>query len=156
MASTDDLRSGDMNDVTAVVANDHAYLRQVLSEAMRPTDTPGVRRELVAQLVSAWATHSAAERLVVYSEASAVLSGDPLERATRVHDALDRLMTDVRGDATDEQLAAVGQLVDDHIHAVETDLLPALREAAPDRLAPMASQWAQAVEAASGLTKPTD
>jgi hypothetical protein len=156
MAGTHDLRSGDMNDITALVANDHAYVRQVLSEATRPTDTPGVRRELVAQLVSAWATHSAAERLVVYGEAGAALGAEPVERATRLHDALDRLMTDLRGDATDEQLAAVGHLVDDHIHMVETDLLQALGDVAPSRLAPMAGQWAQAVEAASGLTKPAD
>jgi hypothetical protein len=156
MASTDDLRSGDMNDITALVANDHAYLRQLLDEAARPTDTPGVRRELVAQLVSAWATHSAAERLVVYGEASADLGPDPVGRATRVHDALDRLMTDLRGDATDEQLVAVGQLVGDHVQLVDHDLLQGLRDVAPDRLAPMAAQWTQAVEAASGLMKPTD
>jgi len=156
MASTDDVRSGDMNDITALVANDHAYLRQLLSEVVRPTDTPGVRRELVAQLVSAWSTHSAAERLVVYGEAGAALGPDPVERATRVHDALDRLMTDLRGDATDEQLAAVGHLVDDHIQLVQADLLQALGDVAPGRLAPMAAQWSQAVEAASGLTKPAD
>jgi hypothetical protein len=156
MPSTDDRRAGDMNDVTALVANDHAYVRHVLDEAMRPTDTPGVRRELVEQLVSAWATHSAAERLVVYREASAALGPEPVERAVRVHDALDRLMTDLRGDATDEQLAAVGQLVNDHIQVVEGDLLQALDDVAPGRLAPMAGQWAQAVEAASGLMKPAD
>ncbi len=156
MPTTDELRSGDMNDISALVANDHAYLHQVLREATRPTGTPGVRRELVAQLVSAWSTHSAAERLVVYGDAGAALGPDSVERATRLHDALDRLMTDLRGDATDEQLVAVGHLVDDHIHLVETDLLPALRDVAPDRLAPMAGQWAQAVEAASGLMKPAD
>jgi hypothetical protein len=156
MARSKDLRAGDMNDITALVANDHAYLRQLLDEATRPTDTPGVRREVVAQLVSAWATHSAAERLVVYGEASVDLGPDPVERATRLHDALDRLMTDLRGDATDEQLVAVGQLVGDHVQVVDHDLLQALRDVAPDRLAPMAAQWTQAVEAASGLMKPAD
>jgi hypothetical protein len=110
----------------------------------------------VAQLVSAWATHSAAERLVVYREASTALGPDPVERATRVQDALDRLMSDLRGDATDEQLVAVGHLVDDHIQVVETDLLHALGDVAPGRLAPMAGQWTQAVEAASGLMRPAD
>jgi Hemerythrin HHE cation binding domain len=151
-----DLRSRDMNDITALVANDHAYVRQVLDEAMRPTDTPGVRQDLVAQVVSAWATHGAAERVVVYSEAATALGPGSVERASHVHDALDRLMTDLRGDATDEQLAAVGHLVDDHVQLVEGDLLQALNDVAPDRLAPMASQWTEAVEAASGLTKPAD
>src|SRR3954452_5006258 len=151
-----DPRSGDMNDIRALVANDHAYVRQVLEEAMRPTDTPGVRRELVAQVVSAWATHGAAERVVVYSEASAALGPGPVERASHVHDALDRLMTDLHGDATDEQLGAVGHLVDDHVQLVEGDILQAMTDVAPGRLAPMASQWAEAVEAASGLTKPAD
>jgi hypothetical protein len=143
-----------MNDITALVANDHAYVRQVLDEAMRPTDTPGVRRELVAQLVSAWATHGAAERQVVYREARAALGDAPVERASHVHDALDRIMAGLRGDVTDEELAAVRQLVDDHIQLVEGDLLQAMSDLAPDRLAPMAGEWSEAVEAASGLTTP--
>ena len=145
-----------MNDITALVANDHAYARHVLDEAKRPTDTPGVRRDLVDQVRSAWATHGAAERVVVYGEASEALGPSPVQRATHVHDALDRLMTDLHGDATDEQLDAVGQLVDDHIQLVEGDLLQAMNDVAPSRLAPMAGQWTQAVEAASGLTKPAD
>jgi len=156
MSSTDELRSGDMNDLAALVANDHAYIGQVLTEAQRPTDTPGVRRELVQQVVSAWATHSAAERLVLYSEAAAAVGAEPVERALRIQDALDRLMTDVRGDATDEQLAAIGQLLDDHIELVQRSLLDGLRDRAPARLAPMAAQWAEAIEAASGLMKPAD
>jgi hypothetical protein len=151
-----DLRSRDMNDITALVANDHAYVRQVLDEAMRPTDTPGVRRDLVAQVVSAWATHGAAERQVVYGEARTALGPSPVERAAHVHDALDRLMTDLHGDATNEELGAVGQLVNDHVQLVEGDLLQAMSDVAPDRLAPMAGQWTQAVEAASGLRKPAD
>jgi hypothetical protein len=143
-----------MNDITALVANDHAYVRQVLDEAMRPTDTPGVRRDLVAQVVSAWATHGAAERQVVYAEASTALGDAPVERASHVHDALDRLMIGLRGDATDEELGAIGQLVDDHAQLVEGDLLQAMSDLAPDRLAPMAGEWAQAVEAASGLSRP--
>ena len=63
-------------------------------------------------------------------------------------------MTDLRGDATDEQLGAVGQLVDDHVQLVEGDLLQAMNDVAPGRLAPMAGQWTQAVEAASGLSTP--
>ena len=143
-----------MNDITALVANDHAYVRQVLDEAMRPTETPGVRRELVAQMVSAWATHGAAERQVVYGEASTAFGAAPVERASHVHDALDRLMTGLRGDATDEELGAIGQLVNDHVQLVEGDLLQAMNDVAPDRLAPMASEWTRAVEAASGLSTP--
>ena len=145
-----------MNDITALVANDHAYVRQVLEEARRPTDTPGVRRELVAQAVAAWATHGAAERQVVYGGAREALGPDTVERANHLHDALDRLMTDLRGDATDEQLGAIGHLVDDHVQLVEGDLLQAMNDLAPDRLAPMAVEWTEAVEAASGLRKPAD
>ena len=43
-------------------------------------------------------------------------------------------MTDLRGDATDEQLGAVGQLVDDHVQLVESDLLQAMNDVAPGRL----------------------
>src|SRR4051794_10123221 len=110
-----DLRSRDMNDITALLPNDHAYVRQALQQAMRPTDTPGVRRELVAQVVGAGATHGDAERQGAGWGASEALGPDPVERANHVHDALDRVMTDLRGDAPDEQLAAIGHLVDDHV-----------------------------------------
>src|SRR5689334_22831120 len=126
-----DLRSRDMNDITSLVANDHAYVRQVLDEAMRPTDTPGVRRDLVAQVVSAWATHGAAERKVVYTEAGSALGETSVERATHVHDALDRLMTSLHGEATDEELSAIGHLVDDHAQLVEGDILQAMNDIAP-------------------------
>jgi hypothetical protein len=156
MPSTDELRAGDMNDVAALVANDHAYLRHLLDEACRPTDTPGVRRELVEQTVSAWATHSAAETSVLYPEANELLGRDPVERAERVQHVLDRLMSDLRGDATGEQLSAIDELLAEHVKVVDHEILTALHDSAPGRLGELAARWAQATEAASGLTKPVD
>ncbi len=156
MASTDDLRSGDMNDVVALVANDHAYLRHLLDEACRAPETPGVRRDLVEQAVTAWATHSAAEETVLYPEAGVVLGPDPIERAQRVQHVLDRLMADLRGDATAEQLAAVDELLSVHAQLVESEILTPLRDGAPERVGELAARWVQATEAASGLTRPLD
>jgi Hemerythrin HHE cation binding domain len=156
MPNTDELRSGDMNDVNALVANDHAYLRQLLDEATRASDTPGVRRDLVQQAGSAWATHSAAEEAVLYPEAITLIGAEPVERAARVQHVLDRLMADLRGEATGEQLSAVDQLLGEHVKLVETEILVPLLDRAPDRLGELAARWAQATEAASGLTRPAD
>jgi hypothetical protein len=156
MPNTGGLRSGDMNDVRALVANDHAYLRQLLDEATRASDTPGVRRELVQQVGSAWTTHSAAEEAVLYPEAAALFGVEPVERTERVQHVLDRLMADLRGDATGEQLSAVDQLLGEHVKLVETEILVPLHDRAPDRLGELATRWTQATEAASGLTRPAD
>ena len=156
MPNTGGLPSGDMSDVRALVANDHAYLRQLLDEATRASDTPGVRRDLVQQVGSAWATHSAAEETVLYPEVAALFGVEPVERTERVQHVLDRLMADLRGDATGEQLSAVDQLLGEHVKLVETEILVPLHDRAPDRLGELAARWAQATEASSGLTRPAD
>ena len=138
---------GDLNDVTALVAADHAYLRQLLDEVRRPTETPGVRRDLIEQLVSAWASHAAAERGTLDGE----VGGDVNERVERVRSALDRLMADLRTESTDEQLSAIAELVDEHIGVMEREGFAALDA---DRRAALALRWTESIEAASGRTTP--
>src|SRR4051812_31614417 len=144
-----------MTDVAALVANDHAYLRQLFEEIGRAGDTPGVRPGLIRQLVAAWATHAAAERSVVFAEAASMVGSDLAGRAERVEHVIDRLLSDLRGDATDEQLRAVRELFESHVALVDGELLGRLREVAPDRLGELARRWAEATEATSGRVRPS-
>src|SRR5215207_5882087 len=110
---------GDMHDVTSLVEVDHASVRQVLVEASRPTDTPGVRRGLIEQAQAVWATHAEAERQVLFPATAGAGSSDGLEQVQGVQDALDRVVGDLRGDATTEQVAAVLELFDSHVRLME-------------------------------------
>jgi hemerythrin superfamily protein len=123
---------GDMTDIGALVAADHARIHQLFSELHRDTDTPGVRRALVRDLLTALTAHCEAEQRTVYPVVEQELGRDEAEALRRDHDELDRLIGAVLDAPGDPQrrsvLADLERCARAHMDREEQETLPRLAE----------------------------
>jgi hemerythrin superfamily protein len=143
---------GDMNDVAALIAADHAEIRQIFLELSRKTDTPGVRRDLVRHLVTELTAHCEAEQRTVYLAVEDELGREAAETQRRDHDELDRLIGAVldapRDARQDEVLADLEHVARVHMDREETEALPRLIERLGTKgRASLALAYSQATEA---------
>jgi hemerythrin superfamily protein len=143
---------GDMNDVAALIAADHAEIRQIFLELSRKTDTPGVRRDLVRHLVTELTAHCEAEQRTVYLTVDDELGREDAETLRRDHDQLDRLIGAVldapREAQQDALLADLEQVARNHMNREDAEVLPRLIERLGTKgRASLALAYSQATEA---------
>jgi hemerythrin superfamily protein len=123
---------GDMTDIGALVAADHARIHQLFIELHRDTDTPGVRRALVRDLLTALTAHCEAEQRTVYPMVEQELGRDEAEALRRDHDEMDRLIGAVLDAPGEPQrrsvLADLEQCARAHMDLEERETLPQLAE----------------------------
>jgi Hemerythrin HHE cation binding domain len=123
---------GDMTDIGALVAADHAVIRQHFVELQRETDTPGVRRALVRDLLTDLTAHCEAEQRTVYTVVEEALGRDEAEALRRDHDELDRLIGAVLDAPGEPQrrsvLADLERCARAHMDREEQETLPRLAE----------------------------
>ncbi len=65
-----------MSDLAAVIASDHAAIRQIFDEVRRDPDTPGVTKDMTRHLLTELAAHGRVEDAVVYPSVRDVLGAD--------------------------------------------------------------------------------
>ena len=123
---------GDMTDIGALVAADHAEIRQLFIELRRDTDTPGVRRALVRDLLTDLTAHCEAEQRTVYPVVEEELGRDAAEALRRDHDELDRLIGAVLEAPGEPQrrsvLADLERCARAHMDREERETLPQLAQ----------------------------
>jgi Hemerythrin HHE cation binding domain len=121
---------GDMTDIGALVAADHAKIHQLFIELHRDTDTPGVHRALVRDLLTELTGHCEAEQRTVYPAVEEELGRDEAEGLRRDHDEVDRLIGAVLEAPGEPQqrllLADLERCVRAHMDREERETLPRL------------------------------
>src|SRR5262245_60523401 len=140
--------AGDPDLLQTVLATAHDRLDSLLTEAVRATgtDTPGVARELGADLVAELVGHLNAEAMVVQPEVGAVLGQSEQQQMVDESHVLESLASTTSVVGEYDLLA--GALAD-HRHLVEA-LLGRLRDASGvTRMANLGYEYVHAAEAAS-------
>jgi len=136
---------GDPSLLQTVVAHEHEHIEQLLREARVNTPTPGVREQLVGQLIVALGGHLNTEASVVAPEVEHALDADDRERvAGDSRQFRDLLGGRIDDPALDELAAAIA----DHV-ALYDGLLRRLGEAVgADRMATLGFEFGRAAETA--------
>jgi hemerythrin superfamily protein len=146
---------GDMSDLAAVVARDHAAIRQIFEEVRRDPDTPGVTRDLTRHLLTEIAAHGRVEEAVVYPSMREALGADIADEAQRDHRAFEPLMDALippRDDLDRPALDRLEAAVTAHMEREERDVLPRLGNVLGAKgVSASAQAYAQATEARMGL-----
>lgn len=113
MALTDP--TGDPTILQAIIANEHATVDQVLTEAMKVTATPGVHEQLLDHLVALVRTHVHAGRSVLDDEVRDALGAERAEALEHDETTLHQLVTTrPTGNELDELAASWSRHVDLH------------------------------------------
>src|SRR5690348_7179266 len=121
-----------MSDLAAVVANDHATIRQVLVEVRRDPDTPGVTRDLTRHLLTEITAHGSVEEAVVYPSVREALGDDVADGMLQDHRALEPLMDALMPPRDELDRSAFERLetaLTAHMEREERDVLPRLEAA---------------------------
>jgi hemerythrin superfamily protein len=146
---------GDMSDLAAVVASDHAAIRQIFDEVRRDPDTPGVTRDLTRHLLTEIAAHGRVEDAVVHPALRDALGAGVADEAKRDHDGFETLMDALmppRDELDRPALARLETAVTAHMEREEREILPRLENALGAKgTATLAQAYAQATEARMGL-----
>jgi hypothetical protein len=152
---TQRLVKGDMSDLAAVVANDHAAIRQVFDEVRRDPATPGVTRDLTRHLLTEIALHGEVEDAVVYPSVRDALGDEVADHMQRDHRAFEPLLQAMMPPRDSLDRPALDRLessVTAHMDREGRDVLPRLEAALGAKaVSSLASAYAQATEALTGL-----
>jgi hypothetical protein len=146
---------GDLSDLAAVVATDHAAIRQTFVEVHRRPDTPGVVQQLSQYLYAAIEAHGRAEEDVVHPAVRAVLGPSTAAELALEHARIDhlvRMLLPARDAVPDgSAFEELERAVERHMEHEEADVLPRLEAAAgPKTIASLALAYAQARERYAG------
>jgi hypothetical protein len=143
---------GDMSDVVALLAADHAGIRHLFRELNHQTPTPGVHRDLVHDVLKALIVQGEAEHRTLYPAVEQTLDRDLADRLRRDHDEVEGLIAVVMG-ATDDgaersALADLERVTTGHLDDEERDVLPRLAaRLGTKRRSTLAMSYSQATEA---------
>jgi hypothetical protein len=142
---------GNPSLLETVVHNDHTQLEQLLIEASKDTDTPGVHDELVTEFDRHLARHVNTEEAVVHPAITGALDDGHVEELTRDTAAVHRFLLE---DGQDMERAAA--ILRAHVDLYER-LLARLHEAVGERrMATLGFEFGPASEAAPKRVTPTD
>ena len=144
-----------MSDLAAVIASDHAAIRQIFDEVRRDPDTPGVTKDMTRHLLTELAAHGRVEDAVLYPSVRDVLGADLADEMRGDHRGFEPLTDALMPPRDALDRAALDRLetaVTAHMAREERDVLPRLEAALGAKgVSSLAGAYAQATEARMGL-----
>lgn len=136
--------------LAALVHRDHVRVLGLLDEAAVSTSTPGVRRDLTRQVVEALTAHTYAEVAVVHPAARELLGEDAEERLIDDNVHLRHLALEAPSDPNGREvwLEDLRRLVEEHSHALDEEVLPAMASHSPAQMATLGYRFARVLDGA--------